>query len=220
MRRWLGVTVATLAGLSAHGEESTGTVSGRVTARRDGALVDASDVIVYVVGFEEAAPPDVVEIRQRDKHFVPDLVAITAGQKVSFPNRDPFYHNVFSPSDLHKFDLGQYPKGETKTKRFPAVGVIDVFCNIHPEMAATILVLPNRHFIRPASDGRFRMTGLPIGRFTMYAYGRGMTEPAHIALAIQPGATATVMLEVELTSAVAPHPNKFGEPYRDPERYR
>ena len=66
----------------------------------------------------------------------------------TFPNGDPFLHNVFSQSATRKFDLGSFKLHDEKTKDFPSPGVVDVYCNIHPEMAATILVLPNRRHIR------------------------------------------------------------------------
>jgi plastocyanin len=96
-----------------------------------------ADVIVYVVGFSEPAGKDVTTIEQKGRKFVPDLIAITVGEKVSFPNEDPFLHNVFSQSPPRKFDLGSFKKGDSKDRTFPDLGVIDVYCNIHPEMAAT-----------------------------------------------------------------------------------
>src|SRR6516164_5901908 len=158
-------------------QPESGELSGSVTVQRSGARADASGVVVYVVGFSEPAPSVVAEIRQHGKHFDPDLLPITAGQTVSFPNGDPFFHNVFSVSPIRKFDLGQYPRGETKTKQFPSVGVVDVYCNIHPEMAATILVLPNRKFTRAAADGTFRIAGIPPGHWTVYEHSRGATTP-------------------------------------------
>src|SRR5262249_25960261 len=176
-----------------------GAVEGRVVVTRAGDPVTGATVVVYVVGFEEPAPSTVAEIRQKDKHFIPELVPITAGQKVSFPNDDPWTHNVFSPAPTHSFDLGQYPKGDTKMKRFDKIGAVDVYCNTHPQMAATILVLPNRHFARVGSDGRFRIDDLPAGNLTLYAYSRRATEPTHAAVTIAAGATASVDMTIEET---------------------
>jgi plastocyanin len=216
MRVW---TVALLL-LAAGAAEPAGTVTGKITVRRLGRPVDASGVVVYVVGFDEPPPAQTVEIRQRDKRFVPELVAVTAGQSVSFPNDDPFYHNVFSPSAAHKFDLGQYPKGETQTKRFPSIGVVDVFCNIHPQMAATVLVLPNRRFARAGADGAFRIDGVPPGHWTLYAWRRGVTEPVSAPIDVTTSGVVQVELALEVKRDDTAHLNKFGEPYREGERYR
>jgi hypothetical protein len=139
---------------------------------------------------------------------------------VSFPNDDPFLHNVFSPSGVRPFDLGQYPRGETKTKRFPGVGVVEVFCNIHPEMAATILVLPNRRYARPGADGKFRIAGVPPGRWSLYAYSRRAAVPVRAQVDVTAGSVTESTLSLEETRNDFPHPNKFGEKYRHPEKYQ
>jgi plastocyanin len=201
-------------------DAGAGSISGKVTMTRNGAPVDASGVVVYVVGFEEPAPDATAEIRQRGKRFLPALLPITAGQSVTFPNDDPFFHNVFSPSPARMFDLGQFPKGDRKTKRFPKVGIVDVFCNIHPEMAATVLVLPNRRFARAAAGGAFRIEGVPAGRWTLYAYSRRATSPARIPIEIVAGKGTEVTLTLEESRDDAAHPNKYGEKsYREPIQY-
>jgi plastocyanin len=97
--------------------ERTGRVVGHVKVVVDGAeRADASGVVVYLTGFTEPPPRDAVRptMVQRDRRFDPALIAITAGQEVSFPNADPFFHNVFSVSPAQRFDLGQYKLGETE----------------------------------------------------------------------------------------------------------
>lgn len=85
-----------------------------------------SDTIVYVVGYSEPAPDRVAEVRQRDLEFVPPLIAVTAGQEVSFPNdEDEAYHSISSKSPTHRVDLGTYPPGETRTTRLTTPGVVD-----------------------------------------------------------------------------------------------
>ena len=112
----VGGTLLTLALLPqvARTETATGKISGKVLLLANGkAKADAAGVVVYVVGYSEPPPAGVVPaVKQKDKTFEPALLAITAGQKVSFPNFDSFFHNVFSLSPARKFDLGQFKKGE------------------------------------------------------------------------------------------------------------
>src|SRR5262249_57143586 len=166
------------------------------------------------------APRDrVPEIVQRAKKFEPPLVAITAGQEVSFPNSDPFFHNVFSVSPAQRFDLGQYRTGETKTRLFREPGLVEVYCNIHPEMTATILVLPNRRFAVTGPDGSYAIDGVPPGRWKIFAYDRMSSAPEQADVTVG-DAPATVDFTVVQTKKTLRHRNKFGEEYRDPERYR
>lgn len=192
-----------------------GRVRGTIT------IPGGADGVVYVVGFTEPAPAHAPTptILQRDKRFVPDLVAITAGQEVAFPNGDPLFHNVFSRSSARPFDLGSYRRGESKAKSFPTPGVVDVYCNIHPEMAATILVLPNRKFARVGADGRYAIDGVPPGTWTVFAYTRNAVRPVSAKVTVVDGADAVVDLALQVTAPEA-HPNKFGEAYKEPTVYR
>jgi hypothetical protein len=140
---------------------------------------------------------------------------------VNFPNEDAFLHNVFSQSSSRKFDLGSFKKGETKTKEFPSPGVVDVYCNIHPEMAATIVVLPNTRHTRTAADGTFTLDGVPVGNWTVFAYTRRATKPVSAKVAVTAGADTKIDLAIQ-RGAEPEHLNKYGEKYRSgtPNTYR
>jgi plastocyanin len=206
--------LALLAGVAQAGG---GRVVGKVTVTEADGKASSADVIVYIVGFPEAADTakPAATIAQKGRKFVPDLVAVTVGQAVSFPNNDPFLHNVFSQSTARKFDLGSFKKGDSKEKSFPNTGVIDVYCNIHPEMAATILVLPNNRHTRAAADGSYAIDGVPPGNWTVFAYARRAVKPASSAVTVVGGQETKVDLAL-VRGAEPPHVNKFGEKYTDP----
>lgn len=221
MRRvaaWLGALgwTLTVGATSAHAGALTGTVT---VTDPEGKAVNPAGAIVYVVGFTEPPPPSAVTIEQRGRRFLPELVAVTAGQEITFPNRDAFLHNVFSSSSTRPFDLGSYKQGESKKKGFPKPGVVDVYCNIHPEMAATILVLPNRKFARVDGTGRYVIEGLPKGRWQAFAYVRLAAKPVSAPIEISDHGRTILDLTIA-RGAAAPHPNKYGEAYRDPTKYR
>lgn len=215
--RALAFALIALAACASADADATGRVVGTVKlVDADGKPANTSDVIVYVVGFSEPAPAGAMTtIRQHGRKFVPDLVAITVGESVTFPNDDPFLHNVFSQSSARKFDLGSFKKGDSKDKDFKTPGVVDVYCNIHPEMAATVLVLPNRRHVRANADGKFVLDGVPPGQWTVFAYARRTTKPASAKVSVSAGHDATVELSLA-RGAEPPHPNKYGEKYKPP----
>lgn len=132
-----------------------------------------SDAVLSI----EALPPDVsaalpehkgpYKLEQRDQAFVPRVLSVVVGAQVDFPNQDPIYHNVFSVSPPARFDLGKYPRGQSRRVRMAKPGLVKVFCDIHSDMAAFVMVLPNRAYARPNEDGAFRLPALPAGRYTL-----------------------------------------------------
>jgi len=211
MRAAALILVVTTASAAADG----GAVHGKINVKRPEGTY-ARPVVVYLIGFAEPPPTTVATIVQRDKRFSPALVAITAGQSVAFPNGDPFLHNVFSPAPSRRFDLGSFPKGDSRARVFPEPGVIDVFCNIHPEMSATILVLPNRKFTQTSEDGAFSLADVPAGKWTLFAYSRRAEAPVHVGIEVRGGETTEVALDLVEQRRAIDHRNKFGETYRDP----
>jgi plastocyanin len=211
---------ALLASTALLGRAQAGTLSGSVNVvDSEGKSVNPAGAIVYIIGFSEEPPRTAATIEQRNRQFVPELLPITVGQEISFPNRDAFLHNVFSSSSVRPFDLGSYKQGESKKKSFPKAGAIDVYCNIHPEMAATILVLPNRRWARVDGTGHYQIDGLPRGTWTAFAYVRLATRPVSAAIEISDEAAVTLDLTIA-RGAARPHVNKYGEAYRDPAKYR
>ena len=105
-----------------------------------------------------------------DRRFVPDLVVVPAGSTVAFPNMDPIFHNIFSLSRPKSFDLGSYDKGQTRRVQFTRPGIVDVYCHLHPNMSATVVVTPNRYYARVDGTGQYQIPDVPPGRYTVVAW--------------------------------------------------
>jgi plastocyanin len=142
-------------------------------ADEDPLAYERTRVVVYLEGAgpaaEDSAMP-VPQVQQLDRRFMPDLVVVPVGSTVSFPNMDPIFHNIYSLSKAKSFDLGSYDKGETRKVVFPKPGIVDVYCHLHPNMAATIIVTPNRWYARPDRTGQFRIANVPAGQYTVVAW--------------------------------------------------
>ena len=220
MPRVLAILVLAAIAPPAHAQPA-GRVTGTVKVTESDGEPAVADVIVYLTGFTEPPAGHNATIEQKGRRFVPDLVAVTVGDAVDFPNRDPFLHNVFSQSPPRKFDLGSFKKGESKDRRFEKAGVVEVYCNIHPEMAATILVVPNRRHTRVGADGKFVLDGVPPGRWKVFAYTRRAAKPVSAEVTVTAGAETAIALAL-VRGAEQPHTNKYGEKYRPeaPVTYR
>lgn len=153
--------------------------------------------VAYLVGPVAGAPGGGarVTMAQQDTAFVPAVVVVRAGGAVTFPNGDPFFHNVFSYSSALRFDLGRYPQGESKSVTFPQPGIVEVFCEVHEFMRGAIVVTENPFHAIVAADGSFRMTGVPAGEHTI-AFWHPDHRPLEQRVAVAAGGTTRV--EVEL----------------------
>ena len=109
------------------------------------------------------------DVGTSEKAFSPHILVVPVGSTVSVPNHDPFNHNVFSLSEDNPFDLGLYGRGETRSVRFAKAGVVRVYCNIHAQMSAFVVVRDTPWFAQPGSDGSFTLDGVPAGRYVLHA---------------------------------------------------
>jgi plastocyanin len=196
-----------------------GSVSGVIrTAVPAGAR--PATAVVYAEPMDVAAPrrPGRFTLRQKNKTFQPSVLAIPVGSTVDFPNDDLIFHNVFSLAGPQPFDLGLYRAGESRSRTFTAAAAYRVFCNIHPQMTALIVVVPTAYVTLAGPDGRYTLD-LPPGRYRVTALSdRAQAVTAEITSLA--GASAAPDLTLDESSFVSStHKNKHGLDY-PPESYQ
>jgi plastocyanin len=177
--------------------------------------VKARDAVVYLEGQVEARwkerRGELPRMIQRDKAFSPGLLVVRVGQTVVFPNEDVVFHNVFSLTEGNQFDLGVYAQGKSKAVRFQKPGVVDVFCNIHPQMIASIVVVENPFHAQLGEEGRFRLE-VPPGKHKVVAYwARGVREEREVELAA--GQVLDLDFALRDTGQKIRHLDKNGQAY-------
>ncbi|HKX55290.1 MAG TPA: carboxypeptidase regulatory-like domain-containing protein, partial [Xanthomonadales bacterium] len=127
-------------------------------------------------------------IKQEGETFIPHVLPIVKGTTVDFPNLDPIFHNVFSLSGARSFDLGRYPQGSSRSVTFDQSGVVPVFCHLHSDMSAIILVLDNPFFSVPDTDGNYRIGNVPPGTYTLIGWHE-RSERTEQKVTLKPGET-------------------------------
>lgn len=131
---------------------------------------ERSRVIVYLEGAFPTKRTETVVIEQKGRRFLPDLIVVPAGSTITFPNRDVILHNVFSLSKAKTFDLGTYPKDQTRSLVLTKAGVVYVHCHLHPNMGAAIVVTPNQWSTRADASGAYSLKDVPDGTYTLVAW--------------------------------------------------
>ena len=170
--------------------------------RKSPSAPDLKDVVVYIKDAPARASltARTAELKQEHEAFLPHVIAITRGSTVSFPNGDPFFHNVFSLSSAASFDLGRYTTGKTAARTFSKAGVVKVFCKIHSHMSATILVFDHPYFTIPETDGRYELAGVPAGDYTVVGWHERVGERT-APVKVERGKTTTIDLSLPLEDA-------------------
>jgi plastocyanin len=185
---------------------------------------DYSGVVVWLEPVHPGAiqrvstPPRQARMEQKDKSFVPHVLAIESGSSVSFPNLDPIFHSAFSNFSGQVFDLGLYPPGSSRNIVFTRVGVVRIFCNIHPSMSAIIVVLKYPWFTISSSAGAFAVSHVPPGEYTVHVFHERATGKTLDALerrisVPEAGLDLPAMTISETGYLEAPHKNKYGQDY-------
>ena len=149
------------------------------------------------------------------------MLVVTRGSTVDFPNRDPWFHNVFSLFNGKRFDLGLYEAGSSRTVHFDREGVSFIFCNIHPEMSAVVVVLGSPYFATTNKTGDFTIANAPPGSYMLHVWNEN-TLPAtlqslsrEIQVTDSGHSVGTIRLAVSKPSSI-PHKNKYGQDYEPP----
>jgi plastocyanin len=200
---------------SAH--EVSGTVE--VTLKGDKPKSDLSSVVVYLDTLKESGVSQVSNKKHvmstKNKQLDPRVMAVPVGTKVDFPNYDPIFHNLFSVSAPNKFDLGLYKGGTSKSHSFASPGIVRVFCNVHPQMSATIVVANSPYLTSADKNGNFSLGEIPNGQYMIRAY----TEEGQTEQKISIGDTPLkVKLHIDgKTFKKVKHKNKFGKDYTTDE---
>jgi len=188
--------------LAARGAPALNPYAGRASSLPNARPVPhglVTDAVIYIESLRPgvdsmlARPDRRPRLSQKDQAFAPRVVPVAAGTSVDFPNLDPIYHNVFSPSPLKRFDLGKYPRGQSKSVTFGRPGVVNVYCDIHSDMEAFVLVLPNRVFTQPGAAGGYELPPLPAGRYAVRAWHPDFPE---IRREVEVPATGDVPLDL------------------------
>jgi len=206
------VTVTASVALTGQSRASKGYGSGNVViwlTPLEGTVVPASDPL--------ASPPRLV---QRNKSFRPHVLVVRVGSQVEFPNRDPFFHNVFSLFEGKRFDLGLYEAGSTRKVLFDKPGVSYIFCNIHAEMSAVVIAVNTPYYGISDRRGQIVIPSVVPGRYMYRVWFEGGLPEAMNAMAreitISESTSTLGVLHLSASALPATHKNMYGSDYPPP----
>jgi plastocyanin len=158
------------------------------------------------------------QMLQKDKKFVPHIIVIQTGTIVDFPNLDPIFHNAFSNFDGKVFDVALYPPGSSRSVRFDRPGIVRVFCNIHPQMSAIIVVVNSPYFAISDEAGDYRINNVASGSYRVNFFHERATPETldKLATNVVVNSEPLALAEMKISEAgylPVAHKNKYGQDY-------
>jgi hypothetical protein len=205
------------------GQVSVTTTNGAARASRD------VSVVFWLTPLTDQGAPRVSPLSesphprlvQKNKVFDPHVLAVQVGSQVDFPNRDPFFHNVFSLFNGKRFDLGLYEAGSTRGVHFDRAGICYIFCNIHPQMSAVVVVVDTPYFAVSDVRGEIAIPNVPPGHYQLNSWEEHCSARTlkELSRQITVGEGAASLGNIHLQESDEPvtaHLNKYGKQY-DPE---
>ena len=201
---------------------SAATVAGKVSfVTKRGQNPIAAETLVRLEPVGTHAPkvaPGRFQMITRGKMVVPHVLAVPVGSTVDFPNEDPISHNLFSLSSNNAFDLGLYRKGAGKSQQFNTTGLVNVYCNVHPNMSAVIQVLDTPYFTFSDPTGNYTIANVPAGRYRLIAWneqGGEVESPVEVSGAGNVAGNVALMIDSR-NYRLTQHLDKNGKPYQAP----
>jgi plastocyanin len=187
----------------------------------------ASNVVLWLMPAPDSILPASVRWRQtsarlvqKNKSFDPHVMVVPVGSVVAFPNRDPFFHNVFSLFEGKRFDLGLYEAGTSKDVHFDKPGISYIFCNIHPEMSAVVIAVETPYYGISDARGQVVIPKVPAGRYTLRVWYEAALPETLRALVqeINISENSSSIGVLRITEAALPmgHKNLYGRDYDPP----
>lgn len=147
---------------------AAGDIHGKLACKGASNCADAVVYVAAIPGKTFPPPAEHAKMNQLNMTFVPRVLPVLEGTTVDFLNSDAVLHNVFSPDACAgKFNLGTWPKGQTKTYAFKKECVAALLCKVHPEMEAFVISVPTPYFAIAKGDGSYHIADVPDGAYTV-----------------------------------------------------
>ena len=185
----------------------SGTVSGGGSIGPGGAVI----TLRRADGWTPKPPPLQKPLLQKEKRFVPHVLAVPLGSTVDFKNEDEIFHNVFSLSPTAKFDTGLHKGGADTPVKFDKAGVVELLCNIHASMLGYLVVVDTPWYAVADGSGAFQIRNVPPGDYEAAVWHESANATLKRKVTIADGAQLAFTVPADKRANPFP-PDKYGKP--------
>lgn len=193
---------------------TTVSVSGNVSG---GGAVGPGGTVIWLKRVDgrtpRPAPARGKVISQRNKTFLPRVLAVPVGTTVAFRNEDDIFHDVFSLSRANPFDTGLYRQGASYSQTFRKPGVVQILCNIHASMVGYVYVVDSPYYAQAETDGAFRIKNVPPGEYDLETWHEASLRSSQQRVVVGAEGARGVVVKVSGDKAAPTTvPDKSGKP--------
>lgn len=180
-----------------HGER----IVEEVRVSEDGRLQGA---VVYLDGVERGKgwdpPEEGYVLDQRECRFLPEVLIVPRGEKLTITNSDTVPHNIHAYEVIGRarrglFNIAQPQPGriekELKVRSSP---IVKVECDLHNFMHGWVFVASTPYTAWTDSQGQFLLADVPPGHYVLKAWHPVLGEK-EAEVVVQAGKTSTISLE-------------------------
>src|SRR5205085_11049454 len=113
-----------------------------------------------------------------------------------------------------------YPRGAAKYHKSDAPGVVNVYCNVHPNMSPVVHVMTTPYYGFTDVNGNYSFD-VPAGKYRVTAWNeQGGTAASDIEVKGDGTIAGPTLLTIDGRNfRFVEHTNKFGQAYRTPKEY-
>ena len=185
----------------------SGVVSGGGSVGPGGAVI----TLRRTDGWNPRPSPLSRPLLQKEKRFVPHVLAVPQGSTIDFRNEDEIFHNVFSLSPVAKFDTGLHKGGAETAIKFDKPGVIELLCNIHATMIGYLVVVDTPWYAVADGSGAFQIRNVPPGEYEASVWHENASGPQKRKVTVGDGAQLAFTVASDKRANPFP-PDKYGKP--------
>lgn len=195
-------------------------VQGHVTFQpKRGQAPDPAETLIWLQPIQvdrlPKVSPSTLQVVTKSKTLQPHVLIVPIGSVVKFPNDDYVTHNIFSVSPNNNFDLGLYRRGTGKSNKFTSAGVVNVYCNVHPQMSAVLQVVDSPYYTQADAKGEFSLDKVVPGKYRLVAWnelGGSARSDIEVDSAGRVKGTVELLLDSRSEKTLS-HLNKYNQPY-------
>ncbi|MFI5305075.1 MAG: carboxypeptidase regulatory-like domain-containing protein [Nitrospiria bacterium] len=136
-----------------------------------------ANVVISLEGISKGKihVPSIIPLEMVKCRYSPRIFTGVVGDSFGLLNQDPILHNShLRIEDATLLNIALYPNGKKIVKPLTQSGTIQVKCEIHPFMSATMVIFDHPYFAVTNQNGDYTISDIPAGNYKVKIWHEGV----------------------------------------------